>query len=277
MRRFSARVKRAVTLGAMLTALPGGLNACVVAGPPIEYSVGLPSPQTQMVEMAMRVRQVADAKLDVLLPVWRPGRYGVLDPAQTVREVSATDEAGNPLVVHKVKKSTWRVTTGGARDVTVRYRIYANSITDRTRHVDDSHAFLSPSSVFMYVPERRGDPVRVRVDAPDDWRIASGLSAAPDDPNTVVAPNYDVLADSPLEIGRHDMIPFDVDGVPHEIVLWPPGLDYDVDRIIEDFRAIVRSQTTLFGGAPYERYVFLIHVGAGGGGTEHLNSTIMQT
>jgi hypothetical protein len=62
-------------------------------------------------------------------------------------------------------------------------------------------------------------------------------------------------------------------------VLWIPGPRPDIDtaRLERDFAAIVEHQKAIFGDLPYDRYVFLIHCYPGGrGGTEHLNSTIMQ-
>src|SRR5262245_22778324 len=150
----------------------------------IEYTVDLVAPQTQNVEMTMVVPGVRGPTLEVALPVWRPGRYALIDAAGTVSNVRASTRSGQVLPVKKVDKSTWRITTLGATEVSVAYRVYANSIGDRTRHVDDTHAFLSPATVFMYVPERRADPVRVTVRAPEGWRTATGMEADPASPGT---------------------------------------------------------------------------------------------
>lgn len=243
----------------------------------IEYIVSLPAPQTQMVEISIRVPNITGETLEVALPVWRPGRYEVLDPAGTVRQVRAFDNDDRSLPIEKIDKSTWRVTTNGETAVRVAYLIYANSLGDRTRHVDDTHAFLSGSTVFFYVPGRKHEPIRVRIDAPEGWKVAGGLDHAPDDEYTLLAPDYDVLIDSPIEIGLHEVIEFDVEGKLHQIVIWGKA-DYDAEELKADFAKIVKSQVDIFGEMPYERYVFLTHVGSGmGGGTEHLNSTIMQT
>ena len=256
-------------------------TAAARAGEPIEYTVRLDAPQTQMVDITMRIPDVRGESLIVALPVWRPGRYEVLDSAGAVRDVAATDGGGRPLAIEKIDKTSWRVTTGGAAEVRIGYRVYCNELGSRTRHVDDTHAFLSGSSVFLYTPERRDDPVRVRIDAPADWTVACSLeheSGAPrTQDRTLIAPNYDVLIDSPIEVGVHEVIEFEVRGVPHEIVIWGDA-DEDADELRRDFAKIVEAQAAIFGGLPYERYVFLVHAGAGaGGGTEHLNSTIMQT
>jgi predicted metalloprotease with PDZ domain len=249
----------------------------------VEYVVHLDRPQTQTVDIEATFPGVTTPTLDVMLPVWRPGRYVVLDPAGMIRTFAASLADGAPLPAEKIDKSTWRITLPrgrtGPRDVTVRYTVYANSLKDRTRHVDDSHAFLSPSTAFVYTAEHRSHPLRVTVRAPEGWRTATGLAPDPTAPGSLLAPDYDVLVDSPLEIGLHDLIRFDVDGIPHEIVAWPPGaMARDHDTIAAEFAAIVRTQRAMFGNLPYDRYVFILHITPdGSGGTEHLNSFVAQT
>jgi predicted metalloprotease with PDZ domain len=243
---------------------------------PIEYTVSLNNPQTQMVDVRMLVRNVTGPSLDVAMPVWRPGRYEVLDPAGGVREVRAAGSSGSSLPITKTDKSTWRITTNGERQIQISYRLYANSLAERTRHVDDTHAFLSGAAVFFYIPDRRSDSILVNIEAPANWRVATGLDPAGNNPRRLAAANYDVLADSPLEIGIHDSISFEVNGKPHEIVIWG-GAKYDAEKLKADFTKIIRHQAGLFGEMPYRRYVFLLHVGPdASGGTEHLNSTIIQ-
>lgn len=274
-------------LAALLAATPNLMAQPGSTAPepaiPTRYTVRLPSPQTQTAEMVVELSGVSEPTVDLAIPVWRPGRYVLIEPATTISQVRAENAGtGEPLAIEKTDKSTWRVTTGGARDVRVSYRLYANSLNDRTRHIDDTHAFLSPASVFMFTPARRGQPLRVDIETPHPWKTATGLRSI--GPSSFVAPDYDTLVDSPLEIGVHDTHTFDVDGKRHEIVIWhagaaaAPAPRYDAERMKKDFAAIVRTQAAIFGGMPYDRYVFLVHSGPGlSGGTEHLNSTIMQT
>lgn len=244
---------------------------------PIRYEVHLHQPETQTVDIRMVIPNVRERSLHISLPTWRPGRYAIEDFAGTVRWIRASNTAGDSLAIRKLDKATWEIDPAGSRTVLVEYQLYANALGNRTRHVDDTHAYLSGTSVFTYVPNRRLHPIEVEVFAPETWRTATGLPAHPEKANTFTAPNYDVLADSPLEIGMQEFIEFDVDGVPHEIAIWGEG-DYDLEEMAADFTEIIREQWAIFGELPYERYVFLIHVRPGaGGGTEHLNSTIMQT
>ncbi|MCC6676853.1 MAG: M61 family metallopeptidase [Phycisphaerales bacterium] len=258
------------------SAQPDRRTAAEAAGPArVEYTVRLDQPQTQMVDISMIVRGWEGGALEFHLPVWRPGRYVVLDLAGGVRDVRATGARGGSLAVEKLQKASWKIAEPGRGDIRIDYRIYANSLADRTRHVDSTHAFLSGTAVFMYIHELRGAPAEVRIEAPEGWRTATGLEPAGE--NRFRAADYDVLVDSPLEIGRHDLIEFEVDGVPHEIAIWGAG-DYKRERLKEDFARIVEQTALFFGDMPYTRYVFLLHLTPrAGGGTEHLNSTIMQT
>jgi len=263
-----------------LVALALALFACAGSparadDPSVEYVVDLSRARSQMVAVEMTLRDIDEPSIDVHFPAWRPGKYVILDLAGSVRGVGARDDAGNPLDIRKISKDTWRVVTRGSDAVTISYRFYANAIRDRTRHADDTHAFLSGSGTFMYWPERRDESLRVRIIAPEGWRIATGLERDPEIDRALVAPSYDVLVDSPIEVGEHHAIDFEVAGKPHEIAIWGRG-DFDDAMLIEKFSAIIENQLEIFGELPYERYVFLVHSQPGmGGGTEHLNSTIM--
>lgn len=257
----------------------------------IDYTINLRDAQTQMIDVSLAIRGIsADEKaLELDLPVWRPGRYQVIDPAGSVRDVHAHSGRGVALPCEKIEKSAWIVSAGpaaGDDQVVVRYRVYGNSLADRTRHADDSHAFIDAATVLMYAPEFRDLPVRVHIDAPDGWKIASGLDADPADASALIAPSYDVLADSPIEVGLHDTIGFEVDHVPHQVIVWTGrrdpaadlGAGYDKAKITDELAKMIRAERDVFGEFPFQRYVFLVHCyPGGGGGTEHLNSTVMQT
>ncbi|MCH8807684.1 MAG: PDZ domain-containing protein, partial [Planctomycetes bacterium] len=137
--------------------------------------------------------------------------------------------------------------------------------------------YLDHVANLLDLPALRDRPVRVVVEAPDGWKISSGLDSSPGEPYTLVAPTYDVLIDAPLEIGTHEIHTFEVDGLPFELAIWGRG-NYVAETLVADLQKLCSEQIRMWGDAPFSRYVFLLHVTSGaGGGTEHLNSTIMQT
>lgn len=244
--------------------------------PLVEYTVTLDQPQTQFVGISQLIRQVRGDSVDFMLPIWRPGRYVVMNQAQSIREFKAFGDRDQPLKWEKIDKSTWRVALDGSKSVRIEYRVYCNSLSDRTRHADDTHAFLDGATVFMYTAETRDQMSHVRIVKPEEWKIACGLDWLPTE-QALLAPNYDTLLDSPLEIGVHDVIDFEAGGKPIEVVIWGEA-DEKPEEIKRDFTRIIEEQTKIFGSTPYERYVFIVHAGMGAsGGTEHVNSTVVQT
>ncbi|RMH13503.1 MAG: M61 family peptidase [Planctomycetota bacterium] len=247
--------------------------------PGVVFTLLLNRPQTQTLRVVMEIPQLTSTEAAVSMPAWRPGRYVILDPASEVRTFAAFDAHGTALPFRKSDKATWTIQADGTAqspvDLRIEYEIYANELNLRTRHVDATHAFLDASSVCMLYAPRRADPVHIRIEAPQGWRVSTGLEALDD--RTFFARDYDILVDSPLEVGMHDLLEFQVDGIPHEIAIWGRG-NWDPERLRRDFADIVREQGAIFGSLPYVRYVFQLHVQPGiGGGTEHYNSTIMQT
>src|SRR5438876_11387613 len=93
---------------------------------PIEYTVTLNAPQTQTFEVGMRVRNIAAASINLALPVWRAGRYAILNPAGTLSQLRAESAHGKNLPVAKLDKTTWQVQTEGCTELSVRYTVYAS-------------------------------------------------------------------------------------------------------------------------------------------------------
>lgn len=289
------------TLGLPILILSASPALAALAQPrAVEHTLDLTRAREQVVTVSLRLE---DLKPDaqgahgavVRLPVWRPGLYSVLDQAGSIRTIAARGESGEERPITKIDKSSWRIDAGPDQAVVVTYELIAASLDNRTRHADDTHAFLNPATVLMYTDEARASPQTVRLLLPSpQWRVACGLPASPTPEGaTLSAPDYDRLADSPIEAGLHHTMTFDVDGVPHEVVLWTgePSIEDSAlkkfaqppkghwDQLPKDLEKIVRAENALFGGKlPYERYVFIVHAFPGGrGGTEHYNSTIMQT
>ncbi|MEO0511374.1 MAG: PDZ domain-containing protein [Planctomycetota bacterium] len=252
------------------------LAGALPAAGQLDYRVDVTRPGTQVIRVEATATNLDGETIDFALPTWRSGKYVVLDFASTVRDVRALGAAGVPLPVRKTNKSTWRVLTGGLDEVTLSYDVFADSLNDRTRYLDGEHCFFDASAVLMYAPGRRDGDHTVRVDAPEGWTVVTGLDGRLG--GGWASPTYDVLADSPFDMGSSiELLRFEAGGVPHEIAVWTEA-DYDRARLVSDFKIIADEQIRLFGGAPYERYVFMLHAQPGlGGGTEHLNSTIMMT
>ena len=246
------------------------------ARPATAFTVSMPRPSTHLFEVEMDVAPFARAvrTFDLCLPVWTPGSYLVRDHARHVRDMVVTGPTGERLPLRKVEKSRWRVTVGakGARGpFRVSYRVYAFELTVRTSHLDATHGFGNGACLFLHVEGRKGEPQLLRFRLPRGWKASVAL---PRRGGSFVAADYDELVDSPFECGTHRTFPFRVRGVPHTLALWGEGNE-DAARLVRDLGRIVETAADLFGGLPYERYLFLVHLAEGArGGLEHRASQV---
>jgi len=242
----------------------------------IAYEISFSEPQAHYVDVVMEISGLKGEYLDLKMPVWTPGSYLIREFGKNVESFEAFNAEGVSLNAQKVNKNTWRVTIHKNGSIKVSYRVYSFEISVRTSFVDESHAFLSPTGIFMYPEGQLNSASTITIKPYKNWKkISTGLEMAGSKANTFHAPDFDVLYDSPFEIGNQDIFEFDAAGVKHEVVMYGGG-NYDKDILKRDMAKIVVEQTKTFGVNPNKRYVFIVHnFNSGGGGLEHLNSTVL--
>lgn len=250
------------------------------AAPQIAFTVSMPKPHTHMLEVEMRIKRGAGVSTPaeelLLMPVWTPGSYLVREFERHVQDFAATDALGQPLQWEKVNKNSWRVVTKGSTDWRATYRVYANELSVRTNELNSDHAFWNNAALLMYLEGFLRTPSTLHILAPQPWRVATSLPVEPGPKNTFRAENFDVLYDSPVEVSNFKTISFEVNKVPHRIVIDGEG-NYDPARVQADVKKIVEAAVELMGGEiPYHDYTFFLHLRSNtGGGLEHLNSTAL--
>jgi len=256
-----------LTIGALL------LASASVARADVAYRVDLTAPEHHTAKIGA-IFPAGQKTLDVIMPAWRTGRYQIQNLANGVSRFVASDAAGRPLAWQKTDKSTWRIVNPGGGEVRIGYELYANELGRRSRHIDDSHAYLDASAVFMYTEANRSEPVSVALSAPAAWKSFSGMER--DDAGRFVAPNWDILVDSPIETGINQSYRFKADGRDYDVVFWGKG-NADERQIVADLQKIVPASQSIWRGYPFRRYLFIYHLTDGeGGATEHVNSTVIQ-
>ena len=242
----------------------------------LHYRVSMPQPETHLFEVTLQVKGWQAEVLDLKMPVWTPGSYLVREYARHLQDFRA--EGKQPLTWQKLGKNHWQVNTAEAleaesTEITVRYRIYANELTVRTNHLDKTHGYFNGAALFFYLPGYEQHPIRVTIVPPKpEWQVTTALPAVASLNNTFEAADFDTLVDSPFEVGKHLVCDFEVLGKPHQLAIWGMG-NADPDQIIADTQKIIAVEADLFGGLPYDRYLFILHLTSQGfGGLEHKNS-----
>ncbi|MBD2730998.1 M61 family metallopeptidase [Nostoc sp. FACHB-892] len=242
------------------------------SGPTIHYLVGMSQPETHLFEVTLHIADYASSILDLKLPVWTPGSYLVREYAKNLQDFEAFSE-GKPLLWRKISKNHWQIDKKAVSELTVRYRIFANELSVRTNHLDATHGYFNGAALFFRIKGWENQPIRVTIVPPrPEWQVTTALSPIGEKTNTFLAANFDTLVDTPFEIGRHQLYNFEVLGKPHELAIWGQG-NFQAQEMIADIQKIIQVEAQMFGGLPYERYVFLLHLFSQAfGGLEHKDS-----
>lgn len=261
---------------------------------PWHLQVAIPAPETHLLQVTMTINDWSEPQLDLHMPVWTPGSYLVREYSKQLQDFQVTDGAGNALPWQKISKNHWRITTQGDHGtadasgissgttlgitVVVQYQIFCHELTVRTNHIDHTHGFFNGAATFMWIGDDLAHPYTLQVNAPEGWRVATALPQITSDgitdgmaeKNLFWAKDFDALVDHPVEVGIHERYEFMAAGKPHDLVIWGSH-NADISRILRDTITIIEAEAEMFGGLPYDRYMFLVHMAQGYGGLEHEN------
>jgi predicted metalloprotease with PDZ domain len=119
-------------------------------------------------------------------------------------------------------------------------------------------------------------PYAVSLSLPGSWeKSATGLEA--DGPHHFRAKDYEQLCDCPIAAGNFDVREFDSGGSRHQIVTLGELGTWDPARPPADLAKLAAENQRMWGDLPFKHYVFLLNIHPGGGGLEHMNSTLITT
>lgn len=245
----------------------------------IDYTLEIERPESSLARVSVEIGGLRGDSVDFILPSWSPGSYLIRDYVKNVVSAAALDSSGENLPCVKIEKSRWRVTPGKSRSCRFVYEVYCHEYGVQSSFIDDSHASLHGPSLFAYPAGMEKEKCVLRLKFPGAWKkISTGLDRAENSPDIFEAPDYDTLLDCPIEIGNQAVHTFEVRGVPHHLAIYGEG-NFDAKALTEDTRKIVEAAMTVFDHVPYSHYTFILQLlaGDGGGGLEHLNSTLLQT
>src|SRR6187455_2911095 len=186
---------------------------------PIRYTLSFPAPQTHYVEITATVPTGRRPDVELMMPVWTPGSYLVREYARNVEAMTAAGLDGRPLDVDKSKKNHWRIATGGAPSITVRYRVYCREMSVRTNWVEAGFAMLNGAPTFITLADLSPRPHDVTIVPAAGWkRSMTSLPSVDGSEHHYRAPDFDTLVDSPIVVGNPAVYEFEVDGKKHYLV-----------------------------------------------------------
>jgi len=240
------------------------------ASEPIQYQLDLRDPASHQAEVQMTVAAAAPGT-EFQLPAWN-NLYQIRDFARTVSDVTSECD-GQKERPARVDLNTWKSGAHGCAKLTLRYSVDVSGPTPFSSDLDSTHAFLNFASMLFYLPRERERAVHVKLLLPEGWRAASSLA---EDANGFSAPNYDLLADSPVEAGQFQEYGYNQGGAAYRVIVHADPKDYSAERLLASLEKITSTETALMRDVPFSRYTFIFHFpdsAPGGGGMEHRNGT----
>jgi len=237
----------------------------------IEYTVSMENPNNHYFHVSLNYSGFGEKSVLLKMPVWTPGYYMIMDYPRNLINFHVTGSSGNKLAWKKTSKNCWEINTESEKFIRVTYDIFAFRTSVADSFLDDGRGFISPTGIFMYPDGKKDHPVTVSIIPYEKFaEISTGLDPVPGKKNSFYATGFDVLYDSPILAGNQEILRFETGGIPYTIAAENLG-KIERSRLIEDYRKIVETSTSLIGEIPYKHYTFIM-MNKGMGGLEHTNS-----
>lgn len=235
------------------------------AASPIAYTIDLTHPDSHLVGITMTVAH-ARPETEIQFPAWN-ALYQMRDFVRHVEDLQA-ECSGAPLALTPVDVNTWKTGAQPCAPLVAHYQVYANQPGVFSSELNPGHAYLNPAQVLFYIPRERGQPCAARFILPSGWKLATLL---PGDGPEFTAPDYDSLADSPVEAGSFQLYSFNQSGGLYRIIVRGDPANYSSTRLLDSIQKITAAETALMHSRPCARYTFIFHFTEAndGGGMEH--------
>ena len=160
------------------------------------------------------------------------------------------------------------------------YATYWDEAGPFASQLNGEHAFINPAMILMYV-RGTGRKTKRCCRLEIFRRIGTRPAALKLECQPVLGKpyctsektSYTAIVDAPVELGK--IKEFSVPNVPADIRVVVHGDNWSQKEIEGELSRICNYEIKLMDGAPFDHYVFILHIGknAGGGGMEHANST----
>jgi len=254
----------------------GGAQAAEAA---LHYELRFEKPNTHLMDVEIHATDLKGANVEFAMPDWAPGSYYIENYSANVQGFNAT-AGGKQLAWRKTDSQTWRVDLAGAKEVTVDYQVFGDTLQNNLAQYNDKHAFIGGASVWMYLVGGKERPIDLTIDVSSGWKVATGMERTSD--HTFRAADYNWFADAPLEISDFAEKTFEVRGTTYHVIVHDVMGRKDFSKFVADVQKMVETTVPMWSAvagsgeqaAPFKEYYFLFHIWPNtGGGLEHLNST----
>ena len=241
----------------------------------IHYKLYLKNPSSNYIYVDLTIDEISTPFIQLQLPVWRPGRYELVNFAKSLKRFDAFDNNDNVLAYTKLTKDLWVIETNGANKIKVTYSYHTSEINAGNCFADETQLYVNPVHLCMYIPNRMHEKHTVELAIPDTYKIATSLKR---DNGILLAESFDELADSPIMASANLQSDFYViNGIKfwlHFVGECKP----DFEKMKSDFYKFTKTQLSFWGGFPVDEYHFMFQILPFKyyHGVEHQKSTVIS-
>lgn len=228
-----------------------------------EVEVGPSQVANGHLDVTARFRVAGTQAVLLSMPAWTPGSYELEHFAREVSDFAAVQGA-TPLRWDKLDPDTWRVHPARAGEVTLTYRVRAQTGDPSASWTGDAIAFFNGTNVFPAVEGRLDTPAQVVVRTDAAWRIATGMTAGDsmtpgDSVRHYQARDFHDLVDHPVLVGRFDLDSLKVMDKWMRLATYPAGSVQGPRRAAywDALSRATESLAAVFGEVPWNAYTVL--------------------
>ena len=194
-----------------------------------------------------------------------PGTYSVMDMGRFVKAFKAFDSKGNELETKQISVNQYELTYP-EKVAKIEYQIAETWDTPVNQNkiylmcgtsIENDHSLINGQAVFGYFKGKQASPIKIKIDAPEQWIVGTALSKTND--GYYIAKNYDHVVDSPILIGNLTKSSMDVQGTTIDIYSYSKTGKINSNQILESMKNMLLSASGFLNGLPVEHYTFLFH------------------
>lgn len=239
----------------------------------LKYKIQTEKPLSHYFQIELEFDAPANGDQELILPLWRPGRYEAAEYAKNIRNFLVTDSEGNELKYIKSSKNVWRVNTPAGK-IKASYEYFAYQLDAGGSYLNDQLCLINFINCLLYPDGQQDKKCEVKVHLPKTHSITTTLQLQDD---SYLANTYDELTEKPLLASKNlKSYHYQCGKIPFTI--WLAGeAPINMEELISPFKAFSEAQLKAFNSIPFDKYYFLIvslpyrfyH------GVEHIDNTVI--
>jgi len=255
MRKRAQKFRYFIFTTILLLVVPFSLGHTQTANTEIAYLLSLDEIGWRSCRISLTIENIQQEYLIFSLPDRVPGWPLSIDGAAKIQNLKIEGAENTLLNFEQLAANRWLVNTPDQTVVRLTYDVKMTENEIPAHKLNARGALIQSRLVFICPESHRAYPAYLRLTVPETWKAATSLHPT-SYANEFFARNYDELISSPILIGDFQDFYFR-----HEEktinVLINPFRNQPIDRFLGSLRKIVRTQSQIFNGLPFDSYIFM--------------------